>query len=330
MNKRTITNRFGLPGSLYNALSNDTYVGGGDISITRLISPPRIVALRKRHEAEIIEDASDRIWSLLGQSAHLVAERAAFGLEGVTAETRLKMPISGIIKPDGQPWVWELSGQPDVYEGTTISDYKITSVWSFMFGEKPEWDQQVNLQAMLHRNNGDTVNQVRIIAILRDWQKRKAQFEKDYPPVAVHVANFPIWSYEEQLAFATRRVKVHQTAQRDFKLSEYDPSVLPLCTPDERWYRGGTFAVLRKQTKTGKENKKSDRLCKTKTEAEEFMQNNTPPKGTEYMPVKERPGQNIRCMDYCDVAMFCDFGRKLKEAQRAQEEAGVHNEDPEE
>ena len=63
--RRTITNKYGLPSSLYNALANDPYVGGGDISITRLIAPPRIVALRKRHEAEIVEDASDRIWSLL-------------------------------------------------------------------------------------------------------------------------------------------------------------------------------------------------------------------------------------------------------------------------
>lgn len=120
--KRTITNRFGLPSSLYNAVCNDPYVGGGDISITRLISPPRIVALTKKHEPEIVEDASDRIWSLLGQSAHLVIERAA-GV-GVSAEERLFMPFKGIPITDGKTWNWELSGQHDVFEHKIISDRK--------------------------------------------------------------------------------------------------------------------------------------------------------------------------------------------------------------
>lgn len=315
--KRTITNKHGLPSTLYNALANDTYVGGGDISITRLIAPPRIVALRKRHESEIVEDASDRIWSLLGQSAHLVAERAAKGLDGVTVESRLSMPIDGIIKPDKKPWVWQLSGQPDVYEKGVLSDYKITSVWSFMFGDKPEWDQQVNLQAMLHRHNGDQVEKVQIIGILRDWQKRKAQYEKDYPDVQVKVVPFPLWTYEEQVDFAMKRVRIHQTAQKDFKLSNYDPNSLPLCTPEERWLRSAKWAV-KKQDKYGKINKKSDRLLDTKEEAEKFMSENRQalPKGKTYAPLEERPGTNIRCMDYCDVAMFCPFGRALKDAQQ--------------
>lgn len=318
---RTITNRFGLPASLYNALSNDPYVGGGDISATRLIAPPRIVALRKKHEHEIVEDASDRIWSLLGQSAHLVAERAAAGLTHVTAEQRVSMPFDGILKPDGSPWKWDLSAQLDVLEkeddGNTISDFKVTSVWSFLFGEKPEWNQQLNMQAMIHRYHGEQIHRIRIIAILRDWQKRKAQFEKDYPAVAVAVIPFPVWSYEEQLAFAQKRIEFHQTAQKEFKLSNYNPESLPICTPEERWYRGAMFQVKRVQSKSGKVNKKSDRNCKTKAEAELFIAHNQPPKGTEFLPVVETPGQSIRCLEYCDVAMFCPYGRGLKLANEA-------------
>lgn len=316
---RTITNRFGLPASLYAAIVNDPYVGGGDISVTRLIAPPRIVALRKKYEDEIVEDASDRIWSLLGQAAHVVAERAAAGLDGVHSEQRLSTSIQGIPMPNGKPWTWEVSGQLDVKEGTVISDYKVTSVWSFMFGDKPEWDQQLNLQAMLYRAQGDTIEQIRIIAILRDWQKRKAQYEKDYPQVNVHVINFPLWSYEEQVAFTTKRVTIHQTAQKDFKLSNYDLESLPLCTPEERWFRGAKFAV-KKQDAKGNVNKKSDRLFDKVEDAQAFMRDNTLslPKGKSWAPLEERPGTNIRCESYCDVAMFCNFGRKIKEAQMAE------------
>lgn len=315
--RRTITNRFGLPSSLYAALVNDPYVGGGDISVTRLIAPPRVVALRKKHESEIVEDASDRIWSLLGQSAHLVAERAAAGLKQVKAETRLFMPFDGLMKPDGQRWRWQLSGQPDVYEEGVISDYKVTSVWSFMFGDKPEWDQQLNLQAMLHRFKGDAVEQVQIIAILRDWQKRKAKFEKDYPPINVHVLSFPVWSFKDQQDFALEKIMLHQTVQKNFKLSSFDPESLPLCTPDERWYRGAGFAVKRYHVKTGNVNKKADRLFGTEAEATQYMLDNSRaiPKNTAYAPIEKRPGENIRCIDYCDVAMFCPFGRKLKEEE---------------
>lgn len=312
---RTITNRQGLPSSLYNALSRDTYVGGGDISITRLIAPPRMVALRKRHENEIVEDATDRIWSLLGQAAHVVAERAAGN--DVIVETRLSKRIAGIPKPDSTLWEWDVSGQPDVYEkkDQIVSDYKITSVWSFMFGDKPEWDQQVNLQAMLHRHKGDEVKGVRIIAILRDWQKRKAQYEKDYPAMAAHVVNFPLWTLEQQIEFAEDRVKLHQKAQKEFKLSGYNGDVLPLCTEKERWFRGAKFVVKRKQIKKDTINKKADRLADTKEEAEKYIRENPAPKNTEYMPVEERPGENIRCLNYCDVWSFCPFGKALHAAQ---------------
>lgn len=329
--RRTITNKYGLPASLYNALANDPYVGGGDISITRLIAPPRIVALRKRHEGEIIEDASDRIWSLLGQSAHLVAERAAHGLDGVSAEKRLSMPFEGIMTPNGSRWKWELSGQPDVFEkGGILSDYKITSVWSFMFGDKPEWDRQLNMQAMLHRHNGDEVHQLRIIAILRDWQRRKARHEKDYPQTAAHVQNFPVWSFEDQTDYALERVMLHQNAQKEFKIQGYDPEVLPMCTTEERWYRGSKYAV-KKMDGRGKINKKSDRLFDKESDAIQFMADNkaTLPKGKVWAPLEQRPGLNIRCMDFCDVAMFCPFGRKLKEAEAAEKEAAKATEEDE-
>src|SRR4051812_15200780 len=114
--KRTITNDQNLAEPIYRAICNDQYKGGGDISITRLIAPPRIVALRKHYEGQIVEDAVDRVWSLLGQSVHLIIERASEGMVDVEAETRLYMPIEGITLPDGKNlWTWQLSGQPDIF-----------------------------------------------------------------------------------------------------------------------------------------------------------------------------------------------------------------------
>ncbi len=56
---------------------NDPYDAGDcDISVTRLIGPPQIRVLERQHAEDLTEDASDRIWSLVGQIGHGILERA--------------------------------------------------------------------------------------------------------------------------------------------------------------------------------------------------------------------------------------------------------------
>lgn len=336
---RTITNNANLPRPMYNALAADTYVGGGDISATRLIGPPRIVTLRKYHEPEIKEDASNRIWSLLGSATHRMLELSAG--EGIRVEERQSYRFKGINIKDAGDWYWDVTAQPDVLEGTVLSDYKVTSVWSVLHGEKPEWERQLNIQAALHRLNGDDITEAFIIAILRDWQVSKARFERDYPRVAVMKISIPLWPQAEAVEYIERRVRVHQKAQLDYEESGQNPDVLPLCTETERWYRGGGFAVKKKNTKTGVENKKADRVFDNKTDALQFITDNpldkaigpkgrtSPAKDKVYF-IEERKGENKRCIDYCDVAEFCPFGRQVHaELKAAQTEKALVNENDE-
>jgi len=75
----TITNNHGLPAPMYRALSHDGYMAGtrqANISVTSLIGPPKINQLKKRYSEQIVEDAADRVWALLGQSVHKVVELA--------------------------------------------------------------------------------------------------------------------------------------------------------------------------------------------------------------------------------------------------------------
>lgn len=316
---RPLTNKANLPEPVYRALCKDSYQGGGDISITRLIMPPRIVALRKKHAKEIVTDASDVIWSVMGQAGHTVMERSADS--EMKVEERLFMPIQGVTLESGDNWTWQLSGQPDLYDTRNFAlyDYKFTSVWTVLFGDKPEWVKQVNLQAMLHRHKGDRVERGAIIAFLRDWQARKARFERDYPQHQVMTINIPMWPQEEVVEYAENRVRLHQKSQQDFKRANWDPEALPLCTPDERWYRGHKFKVKKMNEKTGVINKKADRNFDSITDARQYMTDNALglPKGKVWAPIEEVKGENIRCMDYCDVWQFCPFGRKLHEEATA-------------
>ena len=44
-------------------------------SVTQLIDSPRVRILRKEHDDEIFEDASDMLWSVLGTSVHHMFEQ---------------------------------------------------------------------------------------------------------------------------------------------------------------------------------------------------------------------------------------------------------------
>jgi hypothetical protein len=117
---------------MYRALAHDGYMAGqrkADISVTTLIGPPKINQLKKRHSDFIVEDASDRVWALLGQSVHKVLELA--GGEDEMTEKRLYKEING----------WTLTGQTDLYEtgNKVISDFKVTSVFSFLLKEPGCW-----------------------------------------------------------------------------------------------------------------------------------------------------------------------------------------------
>lgn len=293
------TNRHSLPGPLFRALTSDGYTPGSkksNISVTSLIGPPLINQLKKRHKDEITEDAADRVWSLLGQSIHTVLERAED--ENSIVEKRLYMDISG----------WTLTGQTDLFEGATrddgeefnsISDFKVTSVFSFLLGLKEEWTQQINLNAMLWRNAGHDVHKGQICAILRDWSGTKASIDPNYPQCAVHIVDIPMWDQSACIRFAKERIAIHQKAEK-----EKDTDKITPCTPEERWYRGGTFAVM----KVG--NKKATKLAPTKEEALKIMATIQSEKPKDKFEVVERPGENIKCMRFCGVKHWCKFYRE--------------------
>ncbi len=268
---------------MYRALAHDGYMAGtrkADISVTTLIGPPKINQLKKRYSAEIVEDASDRVWALLGQSVHKVLELA--GGEEELTEKRLYLEIND----------WTLTGQTDLYEtgNKTISDFKVTSVFSFLLGGKSEWEAQINLNAMLWRSYGYEVKKGQIVAILRDWQASKAEFDKEYPQCAVHIVDIPLWDNEECLAYAAERIKLHQAA------AAMPDDHIPCCDPKERWAKPDTFAIK----KDG--NKRAAKVCETLEEAENLL----PTYGPKHS-IEKRSGGDMRCERYCSVAPFCHY-----------------------
>lgn len=284
-----LQNRLGLPAPLVRALTREPRPRvPGRISLTELIQPAQIRALTVRHGAEILEDASDLIWALLGTLLHGALEGYADRLQGEIPEEKLVMEILG----------WTVVGKYDlsemVLDGELLTDWKLTSVWSMKDGFKLEWEQQLNCYAQLVRHAGRNVDQIQIVAIGRDWSKNKARFDKDYPQEQVKVIAVPLWTAEETLEFITERVRLHQEAEK---------GIWPDCTPEERWARPTQWAVMKKGQK------KAVKLYESKHAAEWAVAKD------QY--IVERPGESVRCNAYCAVANVCPQKAKMEAAIEA-------------
>lgn len=275
-----ITNRYGLPSAIVRAIENDPYTPGekSDISVTQLIAPPQQVALKRKHRDEMTEDASDMIWSLLGQAVHSVLERAEDDLGSVMVEQRMYADVEG----------WKLSGQFDRYDlkSSVIQDYKITSAWSVCGKPKPEWIAQLNvLRWLAHVHLGHHPETLQIVAILRDHKPSEAAKGGDYPRVPVAVIDIPVWPLDDTEAYIRERIRLHKLA----RAGEFPP-----CTPDERWNTGDRFAVMGKA-------KRAIKVHDTEAEALAMVES----LGDGHR-IEPRPGRNTRCESYCAVRDFCN------------------------
>src|SRR5262245_24962279 len=71
-----LTNKFNLPEPFVAAVTSDDYVrGDAEFTSTELIRPSRILVYSRRHDAEMVEDVSERVWRFQGQTKHIVLER---------------------------------------------------------------------------------------------------------------------------------------------------------------------------------------------------------------------------------------------------------------
>lgn len=227
----TIQNKYGLPQVLVNLFGQQEYSrGAATWSVTSLIAPPKIVVMREAYRREIQQEAdiSDSFWSLMGTNIHRILQDGKE--EGAIVEERVFADIEGHI----------ISGQIDQQKisGNTVRiiDWKFTSVWSVQ-RPKPEWEAQLNLYAYLLRKvKGLEIEGVWVCAILKDWKKMDLQRRKEYPPLPIMMMRQPLWSYEQQEAYATKAVKSLVAAQAAFDLDE----PLQDCSDEDRWLRDGT------------------------------------------------------------------------------------------
>jgi hypothetical protein len=290
-----LTNRFGIPETFVNVLKRPTYSkGAAHLSVTQLINSPKIVALTKKFEAELEQDVADMVWSIFGSAIHNILEHGKD--ENHLVEERIHSMVDG----------WKISGAVDLQVvddqgGISIRDYKTTSVWAVM-NEKIEWEQQLNIYAWLV----DTVKEdfhvtdLGIVAIIRDWSRRDAARNPDYPQAPVKELPIKLWPYEERKEFVQSRITSHSACEFAMETGED----LPPCTPEEMWEKPTTWAIK----------KVGGVRAKSVHDTEESMLKALEIAGPAY-EIEVRPGSRTRCESFCPVNTYCQQWRDYQESK---------------
>jgi hypothetical protein len=277
-----LTNEYGIPQTFINVLERPTYnKGKAHLSATQLLNSPKIVALTRKFEDEIEQDASEMVWSIVGSAIHNFLEQGKD--ENHIVEQRIH------IEHDG----WHITGAVDLQEveadGIHVKDYKFTSVWAAM-NEKPEWENQLNIYAWLvEKVKKVPVKSVTIVAMLRDWSRRDREKE-GYPKAPILEIPMKLWTMAEREAYIAKRISLHSACE--FAI-ETDGG-LPDCTPEEMWEKPTVWAIK----------KKGNVRAKSLYESEVFATEALEQLGKDY-EIEVRQGERTRCANFCPVSQYC-------------------------
>jgi len=315
-----ITNYTDLPEPIVNAIRQDYQSTPDRYSITTIEQGVREVLLSRRYEDQLEMDAADGIWALLGRLMHKVLEEAKETSSQLKEEfITLAFPYykgKGFLafgeipnKDDIVERVITVSGQFDLYDESSkeLTDYKLTSSWSYVFGGKAEWRKQLAGYAWMMKTLGFPVERGQNIIVYRDWNRGVMMRSKDYPRRACQVIKYEFRDQEFEAAYNNIIAKFADI----LKYENTPDDQLPVCTNEERWAKETTFAVMKKGRV------KAMRVLKSEPAAVAYMAE----KGGD--EVVMRKGESTKCKHYCSCNHFCSFWKENYEAEEIAEEAAA-------
>ena len=331
-----VTNTEKMPDLLYQALAENRPPVEGEIHVTQLIGPPMLDYLRRKHWDDLKQDASERLYALMGQAMHAVLAndgrlqyakavlRQLHDQWGNYSWDTVKDIIRDLIEKiseGSQRGIessmrvtinkkWTLVGTDDYFDEDVciLRDWKMTSVWSVVFADH-DWEEQLNVYAWMRRQLGYDVKNLEVWALLRDWQKYKAKYggDSEYPKIPFVCVPIKLWTEEKQEKYINMRLR---------KFSGKPVS----CSPKEKWQTPTTYKVMKGKNKTAAIatwfiGDKRVPLLSTEEARSAAQKKNLPVDGKKIW-IKEFKGESKRCDMYCPVNKYCkDY--VPKEAQNA-------------
>lgn len=311
-----ITNVTGVSLPLAVWLVGDGYdftPGNKSISATALLKPVRQIILRERltDNNRKAPDVTDYIASRLGHSIHDGIEKTwlqdyakslkALGYPDSIIE-QVRVNPTEPVGPEHIPvWLeqrgsrkikgYTISGKFDMVLEGALQDFKSTSVYSYIKGNKDDdYCKQGSLYRWIHQDK-ITEDYINIQFIFTDWSRAQARSNSDYPQQRVHEHRVQLMSLAETEDWILTRLNALE------EVAELPESDLPFCSDAELWRSAPIYKYYRDPTKTqGRSTKNFDSL------ADANMHKATKGKGQGV--VVTIPGK-VKACGYCDSFLIC-------------------------
>jgi hypothetical protein len=245
------------------------------ISATSLLKPLRALILAHQNKGlDKTVDIMSLVSSRMGSAIHAIAEKAWSNRANISKALHA-LQVSNLddklvinpdkVKPDQIPVYIEqrhekeinnyiISGKYDLVVDGTVSDYKSTSVWSYIFDSNAlKYTQQASIYKWLAPDR-ITDNTVHIQYIFTDWSAAQAARDPSYPQTRVITKEYPIWSTEQTQHFISEKLNL---------LTEYldkPQESLPECTKEELWESETVYKYYKNPSKMSRSTKNSDSL----------------------------------------------------------------------
>ena len=306
---RTLTNNRNLPLPIFLAIKGDTYVSRGDISTTTLIDAPYYRILKKYNHYE--EDASESIWALMGSAIHSVIERASSHELGYNfiPEKQMSIKISGYsygeIELTGTSDIIEKFDDTDSTGQVILHDIKNIFVWVAKLGKNSsaykKWVLQLNIyRYLIYKCLNYDVVQIFVHAFIRDWNRNRSEYMPGYPEYPSETFDIPVYSFDSIEKYIRSRVDLHFIAEQKYLAGEE----IPVCEPDDRWMRPEVWKIKKHGAKRSLKNfvikDDADAL-----NARVFFEEKS--KSEPKLTIEVIEGEDVRCVNYCAVNMYCKY-----------------------
>lgn len=270
-----ITNKHGIPLSLAVWLMKDDYdYDPTAISATSLLRPIRQAILSSRMpRQQITMDLSDLIASRMGTSLHAGVEDAWKSkpevLQAILQQLQIPEKVAKrvIINPTDDelekgclPIYMEqrryatvngqkISGKYDFLCDGVLEDFKSTSVYSYLLGDKTEkFRQQGSIYRFIDPKR-ITEDYMRVSYIFTDWQRSQVNVQANYPSSRIKAVEIPLMPIPETKDFIADKLNQFN------KFKNVPEESLPRCTDAELWRKPSVFKYYSNPAKTDRSTK---------------------------------------------------------------------------
>ena len=286
------------------------------VSATALLKPIRALVLIDQHkDLDKTVDIMSLVSARMGSAIHAIAEKAWTNRANISKALQA-LQVSNlddkiVINPDkvkeGEIPIYVeqrhekeiddyiISGKYDLIVDGTVSDYKSTSVWSYIFDSNAlKYTQQASIYKWLVPDR-ITDNSVHIQYIFTDWSAAHAMRDSSYPQTRVLTKEYPIWSTEQTKFFISEKIKL----LKQYKDSPQED--LPECTKEELWESETKYKYYKNPAKMARATKNFDTLNEANVRLASDGGVGT---------VVTVPGE-VKACRYCEVSDICKQAQNL-------------------